>query len=503
MTQFTNYISNSAYHYHINNRMYERLSLFVNYVNRRVTVAVAIVITTLLIVDLLATRQILFFDNTWQTIIFVLTVVFAYGIGALILLVYARRVRSVELVEKRSHFVNIMYFGVVVVHFSLLAILISILVGNSISCPNHVSFCMATRPLATSINAIASTGAGIILGIISFKFFSWFKSSNRNIMILLYGLAAASLAMSITIDAADKILLQQVVVENSPRGAVPESSWIYKSFDKYQGQVQYKVVNPETTTQYVVPDSMKALHKFLVYLVSNPPYILTWIATLMLLRQFYLSNYGRGSKFPIKYWILLSVPLVLYVIGSGLIISLPPAEDPYRYVFRIIFRGGTIGSSILFGISFFIITRKVTEAGIRNKNILSVERIKDYLAISAIGIVMIGIANEASALQQSFGVAAHGFVLLSSFLFSVGLYYSAISISQDSSLRRLIHKSTVQLLDNIGTAQMTEELLARIKKLVLRNQQMLEDEAGISSELNEINLKEDMERVMEELRKNR
>ena len=503
MTQFTNYISNSAYHYHINNRMYERLSLFVNYVNRRVTVAVAIVITTLLIVDLLATRQILFFDNTWQTIIFVLTVVFAYGIGALILLVYARRIRSVELVEKRSHFVNIMYFGVVVVHFSLLAILISILVGNSISCPNHVSFCMATRPLATSINAIASTGAGIILGIISFKFFSWFKSSNRNIMILLYGLAAASLAMSITIDAADKILLQQVVVENSPRGAVPESSWIYKSFDKYQGQVQYKVVNPETTTQYVVPDSMKALHKFLVYLVSNPPYILTWIATLMLLRQFYLSNYGRGSKFPIKYWILLSVPLVLYVIGSGLIISLPPAEDPYRYVFRIIFRGGTIGSSILFGISFFIITRKVTEAEIRNRNILSVERIKDYLTISAIGIVMIGIANEASALQQSFGVAAHGFVLLSSFLFSVGLYYSAISISQDSSLRRLIHKSTVQLLDNIGTAQMTEELLARIKKLVLRNQQMLEDEAGISSELNEINLKEDMELVMEELRKNR
>ena len=82
--------------------------------------------------------------------------------------------------------------------------------------------------------------------------------------------------MSITIDAADKILLQQVVEEKSPKGAVPESSWIYKSFDKYQGQVQYKVVNPETTTQYVVPDSMKALHKFLVYLVSNPPYILTW-----------------------------------------------------------------------------------------------------------------------------------------------------------------------------------------------------------------------------------
>jgi hypothetical protein len=92
---------------------------------------------------------------------------------------------------------------------------------------------------------------------------------------------------------------------------------------------------------------------------------------------------------------------------------------------------------------------------------------------------------------------------LSSFMFSMGLYYSAISISQDSSLRKLIRKSTVQLLDNIGTAQMTEELMARIKKLVLRNQQMLEDEAGIPSELNEKNLKGDMELIMEELQKNR
>jgi hypothetical protein len=469
--------------------------------NRRVSIATAIVITTLIIIDLLATRQILFFDNAWQTMIFILTVVFAYGIGSLILLVYARRVRSVELVKKSSHFVNIMYFGVVVVQISLLGILISIIVGNSINCPNHVSFCMATRPLATSINAIASTGAGIILGIISFKFFSWFKSSNRNVMVLLYGLAAASLAMSITIDAADKIVLQQVVVENSPIGAIPESSWIYKSFDKYQGQVQYKVVEPEITTQYVVPDPMKAIHKFLVYLVSNPPYLLTWAATLMLLRQFYLSNYGLGSKFPIKYWILLSVPLVLYIIGSGLIISLPPAEDPYRYLFRILFRGGTIGSSILFGISFFIITRKVTEVGMRTRNILSVEKIKDYLTISAIGIVMIGIANEASALQQTFGAAAHGLVLLSSFLFSVGLYYSAISISQDNSLRKLIRKSTVQLLDNIGTAQMTEDLLVKIRKLVMKNQQILEEEAGIRSAINENNLKKDLELIMEERQK--
>lgn len=180
-----------------------------SYVNRRVAVAVAIVITTLLIVDLLATRQILFFESTWQSIIFLLTIVVAYGIGSLILLIYTRKIRAMELVEKRNHFMNIMYFGVVIIQFSLFAILVSILIGNSVSCPSYSILCMTTRPLAISVNVIASTGAGVILGIISFKFFSWFKSSNRNVMILLYGLAAASLAMSITIDAADKILLRR------------------------------------------------------------------------------------------------------------------------------------------------------------------------------------------------------------------------------------------------------------------------------------------------------
>ena len=78
-------------------------SFLVNYANRRVSVGIAVVIITLITIDLLATRQILFFDNTWQTIIFILTVVVAYGIGSLILLIYTRKMRIIEHVEKRNH----------------------------------------------------------------------------------------------------------------------------------------------------------------------------------------------------------------------------------------------------------------------------------------------------------------------------------------------------------------------------------------------------------------
>ena len=84
------------------------------------------------------------------------------------------------------------------------------------------------------------------------------------------------------------------------------------------------------------------------------------------------------------------------------------------------FRAGTIGSSVLFGLAFFIATRN-----------LSVVRVKDYLAIAAMGIIPIGIANEISALQQTFGVAAHSLVFLSTYLFSIGfLLFSDIHNSR-------------------------------------------------------------------------
>ncbi|MBA3978347.1 MAG: hypothetical protein H0X50_09195 [Nitrosopumilus sp.] len=110
----------------------------------------------------------------------------------------------------------------------------------------------------------------------------------------------------------------------------------------------------------------------------------------------------------------MAIPLVLYLIGSGLIISLPN-DAVYRFYMRIIFRAGTIGSSLLFGLAFFVIAKKVGSA-----------KVKDYLIITAVGISTVGIANEVSALHQTYGVAAHSLVLLFSYLVGLGLYASAI-----------------------------------------------------------------------------
>src|ERR687891_1444259 len=444
------------------------LTCFVNV--RTVSIYTAAVMIVLVILDLLATRQILYFDNTSEIILFTLTVVIGYGIGSWILLEYTRQITAN--LRSKSLLVNTMHWTVTIIQFSIFAILLFVLYNNNIHCLDYFSKCTNVRTQTTLVYIISSVAASIIMGIISFKFFSWYKLNKRNFMVLFFGLAAATSAIAITEDAYTKLIFVSVVEEKSPLGAIPQASFIYLNSEKYHGEIQYKVVNPDTTTLWILPSSFVLLKNSLDYLAALP-YIFTWMAVATLLRKYYKSL--GLEKFSLKFWIVLAIPLVLYLIGSGLIISLP-ADIPYRFYFRLIFRGGTIASSLLFGLAFYVTTRNVNSV-----------KVRDYLTISAMGIIPIGIANEISALQQTYGVAAHSLVFLSSYLFVIGLYSLAISIAQDSSLRKSIRKSirksTIELLGEMGTAQMEQEILGKIRKLAQINKQDLEDQSGISSSL--------------------
>ena len=92
-------------------------------------------------------------------------------------------------------------------------------------------------------------------------------------------------------------------------------------------------------------------------------------------------------------------------------------------------------------------------------------KVKDYLIISGIGFTLVGICLSTSALQQTFGMAAHSLVLLSSYLFTVGLYSSVISVSQDRSIRESIKRSATdvsKLLDILASPQMKQEIENRV-----------------------------------------
>jgi signal transduction histidine kinase len=455
--------------------------------NRKVAVIASAIIVGIIVVDLLTTRQVLPYNNISETGIFILTAIGAYGVCSWILLGYTKKIS--EELRRRSRLINTMHWTVTALQFSLLGILFFIVYNNSLDCADYFSLCNTDKFVRPYVDTVSTIAATAIMGLIGYKFFSWYRSSKRNFMLLFYGLACAALGFSIAGDAVDKILLIQIVDEKSLPGQVPGASFVYKTFQKYHGEIEYKVVNPHTTRLYVVPSEKLDLYNQIIYFTSDAPYILTWAGTFFLLRYHYQRT-GKPRK-NLIFWAILATPLILYLVGSGLIFSLP-ADIPYKFIYRLIFRAGTIGSSVLFGLAFFIVTRN-----------LNVTKVKDYLTISAMGIIMIGIANEVSALQQTYGVAAHSLVLLSSYLFAIGLYCASLSISHDRSVRELIKKSALEdskVLAILGQAQLEDEISRRALSAAKERQRTMTEQTGIYSSLTDQEMKLYLSHVLKEIK---
>jgi hypothetical protein len=132
------------------------------------------------------------------------------------------------------------------------------------------------------------------------------------------------------------------------------------------------------------------------------------------------------------------------------------------------------------------------------------------MLISAYGLVLLFVSNQAIVVAEvpypPFGLATLSFIGLSAYLVLLGIYSSAISVSEDSKLRQSIRVLTLKdsrLLDSIGTAQMEQEIQRRVIALTKQNQDTLAKETGIQSSLTEEDMKQYLEQVIEEVKKQR
>src|SRR5215213_10844749 len=145
--------------------------------NRKITTVTGAVIISIIIIDLLMTRQILPYTYNMEVIMFILTIAIGYGLGSGILLRYTTQISKT--IRAKSRFINIMHWTVIVIQFALLGIPLLILFSNT----DHLF-------LSPAVFAISSIASSVVIGLIGFKFFSWFTLSNKkNLVILFYGIA--------------------------------------------------------------------------------------------------------------------------------------------------------------------------------------------------------------------------------------------------------------------------------------------------------------------------
>jgi hypothetical protein len=398
----------------------------------------------------------------WTTMLFVFMSVI-YLLGQHILIRFART-KSRQIREQGYLHLNILHKSVTITQYLLSGIIVFVLLQVLIFSEFYTS--------AISVAAVISYLLAIFMMVfLSLRFFSWFRL-HKNPVVLFYFLSTITL----TINAVFSFALISTISPGIP-SLVGESQIV--------GMTRPIAASPFTT----------ALNNGYI-VTSILSFILLWLATALLLRE-YSKRIGK-----IAYWALVGIPLVYFLsqfpalffnLFDSLIISNPTF---FGIVLTLVFSLSKIAGGILFGIAFWTIAKHLPDITV----------VKSYMVIAAYGLILFYISNQAgSSLFQlggvypPFGLPTIAVIGFSSYLILVGIYSSAVSVAQDSRLRRAIRKSVQQqssLLDKIGTAQMQQEIENRVLSTIKSQAENLRSETGIETSLDENEIREYMNEVI-------
>lgn len=311
----------------------------------------------------------------------------------------------------------------------------------------------------------------VLLGFLSRRFLSWFRS-NHNAVVLTF-------AMSIMMIAAN---------------AVFTLFYVTNQFVGANGSpIIHPLLVPVANTS--MGGSMYDVFNSAYFVTSIMSFVLTWVATVLLLRS-YSKKIRRG-----KYWLLVSIPLVYFLSQFQLffldVFDAFRLSEPILFgvAYTLFFTATIPSGGVLFGIAFWNVGRNINN-----------DAVKVYMTISAYGMMLLFSSNQATGLvlvpYPPFGLATVSFFGLASYLIFVGIYSSAISVAEDSGLRRSIRSIALKeskLLDSIGIAQMEQQIQNRVIAIAKRNRDKMTEESGVESSMTDEDLKLYLEEVIKEV----
>jgi hypothetical protein len=317
------------------------------------------------------------------------------------------------------------------------------------------------------VSYISNFFTAALLAIFAIRFLSWYKNRKQSLGVLLYALAFLILAVSEVISGAGSAYLlslkDQVITptSNVQFDNFPEGSFFDIFFSFY-------------------------------YYIDYSSFLLTLLASALL-----LYHYSKKTNTP-KIILIIALPILGYtstILDALNIYDTETNPDLFSYyIFQILV---TISTGILFAFSFWIVSKRLPESPI-----------KTFLKITAYGFIMLYLSNHVTVNQTPYppyGINSLSLLPLATYFVLFGLYSSALSLSQDITLRnhlRSMARNDENLLSSIGTAQMETEVkraVGELKEVADEHEKELAEKTGVETPIAENEVEDYLKQVIEEV----
>ena len=413
-------------------------------------------------VDYIVADFIVKFNASSAGIILFVFISVGYILGQTILMKFMNS--SSSAIKSRSILIATLHRAVSIVQYVLAAnvilIIIQIFLFSKYSIINLLS-----------VTFISNFFTASLLVIFALSFLSWYKNKKQSIGILLYALAFLILAVSEVVSGSGSAYL----LSQKDQWITPTSEVKFSDF-------------PDGTFF----DIFFSFYRYIDY----SSFLLVLIASAIL-----LYHYSKKTSNP-KIILIIALPILGYtssILDALHILSADTNPNLFYYYIYIALVSASVG--ILFGFSFWVVSKKLPESPV-----------KTFLKITAYGFVLLYFSNNISvtiAAYPPFGVNSLSLLSLSSYFVLFGLYSSALSLSQDLTLRqhlRSLAKNDNNLLSSIGTAQMESEVkraVGELKDVADEHERELAEKSGIETPVPESEIEDYLKQVIEEVAKTR
>jgi hypothetical protein len=311
---------------------------------------------------------------------------------------------------------------------------------------------------------LISAVAILFFGFRTYKFLSWFKSSvNRrhNIMILAFAVSSMLLCISMTVTTT---LNTKILVFSRPPSIDPDFHSSNSMASRHLSGIELVI----------------HLYIFLVPQVTAIA-IAETVAVAYFLRYF-KDKIGRAT-----FWTIIILPPVLFLTGifAPQLIKSTGSEfvymEPRFLIFRVIGTAGWVAADFVIAYAYLLVAKTLERQITSSRN-----KIINYLIIAALSTILVSPTTNNWITNSSyppFGAIQRAFLVLASFLFSIGIYSVALSVAQDSELRHLARKYVKEyaLLDTLGNAQENAEIMRKLVKLIHKQAGAMKKETGVES----------------------